>query len=71
MKVVEVLLNNISAYPADVEKFEKYCQSNKTSTKDMHTCSVSMNLVMGFTLGSTEFTEIEYTCEETYNQYDS
>lgn len=63
--VAVVKLNDVNAYPSDVAKFNRFCQSRQTKDKDTISCDVSMSLILGFTLGSTEYTEVEYTCEDT------
>ena len=65
IKIVSVKLNDIAAYPNDITKFNNFCKDNRTAKKNSNSCHVSMFTVMGYTLGSNEFTEIDYSCEET------
>ena len=66
MNIVSVKLNDVAAFPQDVKKFNDFCQSNKTTDKNTNSCQVSMKSALGFNLGSSEFTEIDYNCEESF-----
>lgn len=66
MNVVSVKLNDAAALPKDVKRFNDFCKTNKTTDKNTNSCQVSMESVMGYILGSSEFTEIDYNCEETF-----
>ena len=65
MKIVAVRLNGVAAYPNDVEKFNSFCQYDKSKGKGQIKCHVSMESVMGFTLGDLEYTEVIYNCEKS------
>eukprot|EP00112_Aurelia_sp_Birch-Aquarium-sp1_P022394 Seg63.1 transcript_id=Seg63.1/GoldUCD/mRNA.D3Y31 product="hypothetical protein" protein_id=Seg63.1/GoldUCD/D3Y31 len=64
LSITKVTLNDVPAFKQDISKFNKFCRSNTKTTEQLKECSVSMNLVLGVKLLESEFTELEYSCEE-------
>eukprot|EP00795_Rhopilema_esculentum_P016020 gene16020-7363_t len=65
MKIEKVSLNNVTPFPDTIRKFDKYCKEHEVIDKNMKKCTVSMQLVLKIKLDTFEFTEVEYSCEET------